>query len=109
MTNMQTINKISIRNNCVASALLEHALKESQDASYAVVWVPGGNVRAKTLWESNGFELQEIVKDVGALEPWFCDNCVERKNGCNYCESHIYVEKEQQNVIELFPRPLLVS
>ena len=97
------------RNRGIASALLEHALKESKDASYALVWAPGGKARAKKLWEEHDFELQKVVKDIGTLAPWFCENCVERKNNCNYCECHVYVEKKPSKGVELFPAPLLVS
>jgi len=90
-----------IRNLCVDSAyrhqgistiLIEQALSETPTLSYAFVWAPGGKVRAKELWESHGFRLQEIIKDIGNAVPWFCEQCAERKNGCNYCECHVYVE-----------------
>ena len=77
----------------VATALLEYALCDMHDPAYALVWAPGGEVRAKQLWESHGFELQEKVKNLSVLLPEFCAKCVERKNGCNYCEVHVYVEK----------------
>jgi len=74
----------------VATALLEYALNEMQSPAYALVWAPGGEARAQQLWESHGFELQEKVQNLGALLPEFCAKCVERNNGCNYCEVHVY-------------------
>ena len=84
------------RYNGVATALLEYALSEMQGSAYALVWAPGGEARAPQLWESHGFELQEKVKNVGALVPEFCEKCVERNNGCNYCDTHVYVEKSTE-------------
>jgi len=90
-----------IRNLCVDSAyrhqgiatmLLEKALNETPTLSYAIVWAPSGELRAKELWETHGFRLQEIIKDIGNIVPWFCEQCAERKNGCRYCECHVYVE-----------------
>jgi len=77
----------------VATVLLKYALSEMQDPAYALVWAQGGEVRAQQLWKSHGFELQEKIKNLGALLPEFCAKCVERNNGCNYCEVHVYVEK----------------
>jgi len=90
-----------IRNLCVDSAyrhqgiaklLIEQALSETPTLSYALVWAPSGKVRAKELWESQGFRSQEILEDIGNAVPWFCEQCAERKNGCSYCECHVYVE-----------------
>ena len=77
----------------VATVLLEYALSEMQDPAYALVWAQGGEARAQQLWKSHGFKLQEKIKNLGELLPEFCAKCVERNNGCNYCEVHVYVEK----------------
>ena len=84
----------SYRHQGVATALLENALCEMQDLAYALVWAPGGEIRAQQLWESHGFELQEKVENLRELVPDFCEKCMERKNGCNYCEVHVYVERK---------------
>ena len=85
------------RRQGVAAALLEHALGEAQGLSYALVWAPGGEVRAPSLWEAYGFVYQEKVEDLGKLLPQFCANCMERKNSCTYCDCHVYVEKKRSN------------
>jgi len=80
------------RHQCIAKILLEQALSETPTRSYTFVLAPSGKVRAKELWESHGFRLQEIIKDIGNIMPWFCEQCAERKNGCSYCEFHVYME-----------------
>jgi len=89
---------IAYRHQGIATALLEQALSETQTRSYAFVWAPGGEVRAKELWKTHGFMLQEIVKDIGTAVPAFCEQCMERKNGCTYCECHVYVEDEESAI-----------
>ena len=84
------------RNQGVAAALLEYALSEIQTRSYAFVWAPGGNIRAKALWESYGFKMQQVIKDIKAAVPAFCEGCAERQNGCDYCELYVYVENEKE-------------
>jgi len=79
----------------VATVLLECAISEMHDPAYALVWAPGGEVRAQYLWESHGFEQQEVVKNLGVLLPDFCAKCVERNYGCNYCDVHVYVKKNR--------------
>jgi ribosomal protein S18 acetylase RimI-like enzyme len=88
--------KDEYRHQGIASALLKHALNEEMNLSYALVWAPGGKIRAKDLWESNGFELQQVIKNLGAAEPLFCEKCVERTHGCNYCECYVYVERNRE-------------
>ena len=81
------------RRKGVATALLAHAINEADGSAYAFVWAPGGNIRAQGLWEKFGFELKQKIVDLGKEVPWFCENCVERKHRCDYCDSHVYVRK----------------
>jgi len=81
------------RRKGVATALLGHAINNADGSAYAFVWAPGGNIRAQGLWEKFGFELKEKIENLGKEVPWFCGNCVERKHGCDYCDSHVYVWK----------------
>jgi len=80
----------NFRGKGIASALLERASNPEDYSAYAVVWAPGGEIRAKELWESHGFELDAVAKDVGTIYPEFCKLCSEYINGCRYCESYIY-------------------
>ena len=79
------------RRRGVATALLEYAIDKSHGSAYANVWAPGGQIRARNLWESHGFKMQTEINDLGAEFPWFCEKCVERTRECTYCDCYVYV------------------